>query len=106
MGSGEQPGMATALFEVTMSSPGNRPPPLTVEERCALSLSATGRTVTEVGEAMGTSPEVVRLWLASVIEKLGARSKLEAVLIAARRGVLDLDPGDHHSHPDRPAGAP
>ena len=75
-----------------MSPPGDRSLPLTVEERRALGLSATGLTVTEVAEAMGTSPEVVRLWLASAIEKLGARSKLEAVLIAARRGELDLAP--------------
>ena len=72
------------LDEVSMSHPGDRSLPLTVEERRALSLSATGLTVTEVAEAMGTSPEVVRLWLASAIDKLGARSKLEAVLIAGR----------------------
>jgi hypothetical protein len=37
---------------------------------------------------MGTSSEVVRVWLASAIEKLGARFKLEAVIIAARRGEI------------------
>ena len=41
---------------------------------------------------MGTSSEVVRVWLASAIDKLGARSKLEAVVIAARRGQIGLSP--------------
>ena len=38
---------------------------------------------------MDTSPAVVRVWLASAVDKLGARSKLEAVLIAGRTGQLD-----------------
>jgi DNA-binding NarL/FixJ family response regulator len=75
-----------------MSSPGNRSLPLTVEECRALSFSARGLGVSEVAEAMGTSSEVVRVWLASGIEKLGARSKLEAVIIAARRGEIGLSP--------------
>jgi two-component system, NarL family, nitrate/nitrite response regulator NarL len=62
---------------------------LTVEERTALSLSARGLVVTEVAEDMGASPADVRLWLASTIDKLGARSKLEAVLIADRTGQFD-----------------
>jgi DNA-binding NarL/FixJ family response regulator len=48
--------------------------------------------VTEVAEAMCASPDTVRVWLASAIDKLGARSKLEAVIIAARRGEIDLSP--------------
>jgi DNA-binding NarL/FixJ family response regulator len=73
-----------------MSSPGNRSLPLTIEERRALSFSARGLGVTEVAEAMGTSSAVVRVWLATGIDKLGAHSKLEAVVIAARRGDLNL----------------
>ena len=63
---------------------------LNAEERRALNLSARGLGVTEVAEAMGTSSEVVRVWLASAIDVLGAHSKLEAVLMAARRGEIDL----------------
>src|SRR6185295_10714550 len=61
---------------------------LTADERTDLALSATGLVVSEVAEAMDQSPGVVRGWLASSIKKLGARSKLEAVLIAARTGPL------------------
>jgi DNA-binding NarL/FixJ family response regulator len=82
--------MATTHYEVSMSSPGNPSLPLTVEERRALSLSARGLSVTDVAEAMGISAAVVSVWLSSAIEKLGARSKLEAVIIAARRGEIDL----------------
>jgi two-component system response regulator DesR len=90
---GDQPGTATTLLsEVSMSSPDARSLPLTVGERRALRLSARGLTVAEVAEDMCTSPSDVRSWLASAIDKLGARSKLEAVIIAARRGEIGLSP--------------
>jgi len=55
-----------------------------------LTASATGLVVAEVAEVMGLTPDEVRAALASTVTKLGARSKLEAVLIACRRGELDL----------------
>jgi DNA-binding NarL/FixJ family response regulator len=70
-------------------SSSRRTDPLTVEERAALSLSATGLVVTEVARALGVSPELVREWLASAAKKLRARSKLEAIVIADRLGELD-----------------
>jgi LuxR family maltose regulon positive regulatory protein len=82
--------MATTLFEVSMSSPGGHSADLTEGERRALRLSAQGLLVPEVAEEMCASPDTVRAVLASAIAKLGARSKLEAVIIAARRGDLDL----------------
>ena len=72
-----------------MSSPGDRSRGLTEGERRALRLSAQGLVVSEVAEMMCASPDTVREWLASAITKLGARSKLEAVVIAARRGEFD-----------------
>jgi two-component system response regulator DesR len=66
--------------------------PLTTEERAALSISATGLVVADVAAIMHVPPALVREWLASAVEKLGARSKLEAVLIAARTGQLDPVP--------------
>jgi DNA-binding NarL/FixJ family response regulator len=75
-----------------MSSLGDRSLPLTAEERRALSLSADGLVVTEVAEALRASPEVVHLWLSSAIEKLRAGSKLEAVLVALRDGLIDPSP--------------
>jgi DNA-binding NarL/FixJ family response regulator len=76
-------------LEVWMSSSIRGTYPLTAEERAALSLSATGLVVTQVAETMHVPPDLAREWLASAVEKLGARSKLEAVLIADRTGQLD-----------------
>ena len=64
-------------------------PGLTAEERAALSIAATGLDVSEVARAMHTPPALVRQWLAAAVGKLGARSKLEAVLVADRLGLLD-----------------
>ena len=80
--------MSKTLLGVSMSLSGGRSLPLTSQERHALELSATGRVVGEVADAMGVSPHVVGEWLASAIDKLGARSKLEAIIIAYRRGEL------------------
>lgn len=64
-------------------------PSLTREERVVLTISATGRTSDEVAEQLGPSSASIGQALASAIEKLGARSKLEAVVIALRAGLLD-----------------
>ena len=73
-----------------MTVPDNGISPLTPRECRALELSATGLVIAEVADAMGVSPQVVREWLASAIAKLGARSKLEAIIIALQRGLIDL----------------
>jgi len=66
---------------------------LTTEEWAALSLSATGLTVTEVAVALDASPEAVRAVLASAVRKLGARSKLEAVVLALQTGQISQPAG-------------
>ena len=62
--------------------------PLTVREREAL-LMAEGSSTEEIGERMGVARNTVRNHVQRVLEKLGARSKLEAVAIARRAGLLD-----------------
>ena len=66
---------------------------LTEGERRALGLSARGLLVAEVAEAMCASPDTVRVWLASAITKLGARSKLQAIIVALRRGLIEIPRG-------------
>jgi DNA-binding CsgD family transcriptional regulator len=63
---------------------------LTQLERAVLAASATGLCLAEVAEHLGESPETVRHALASVMTKLGAGSKLEAVVIALRHGIIDI----------------
>ncbi|MFC6087657.1 response regulator [Saccharothrix lopnurensis] len=71
---------------------GRSAPPgvaLTTREREALSLLAEGASTEEMGERMGVARNTVRNHVQRVLEKLGARSKLEAVAIARRDGLLD-----------------
>jgi DNA-binding CsgD family transcriptional regulator len=70
---------------------GDRPR-LTARERDVLRASATGRSTAEVADLLGLSPEVARAAIASAIAKLGAGSKLEAVIVAARRGLISVPP--------------
>jgi DNA-binding CsgD family transcriptional regulator len=62
--------------------------PLTDRQRRVLRLAAHGLTTLAIARRLDTDPSDVRAELAAAIEQLGARSKLEAVLIAARRGEL------------------
>ncbi|GAA1312831.1 hypothetical protein GCM10009634_81280 [Saccharothrix xinjiangensis] len=71
---------------------GRSAPPgtaLTAREREALLLLAEGAGTEEMGERMGVARNTVRNHVQRVLEKLGARSKLEAVVIARRDGLID-----------------
>ena len=63
---------------------------LTRDEQSVLTVSATGRGVAKVAEFLELPDETVRRLIASAVEKLGARSKLEAVILAIRDGLIDL----------------
>jgi DNA-binding NarL/FixJ family response regulator len=58
-----------------------------------LRLASTGILNTEIAEHLGQSPADVRAAFERLFVTLGARSKLEAVLIAHRRGLFDLPDG-------------
>jgi two-component system response regulator DesR len=62
--------------------------PLTEREREALALTWRGATAGEVAERLNLSPGTVRNYLSSAIQKLGARSKIEAARMAEERGWL------------------
>lgn len=62
---------------------------LTARERQALGLLADGASTAEVAERLGVAVNTARNHVQRVLEKLGARSKLEAVAIARREGLLD-----------------
>jgi DNA-binding NarL/FixJ family response regulator len=62
---------------------------LTARERQALGLLADGASTAEVAERLGVAHNTARNHVQRVLEKLGARSKLEAVVIARREGLLD-----------------
>ena len=61
---------------------------LVAGESRVLSLSAEGLTGREVAEQLGWPAERVWDCLVGAIEALGARSKLEAIVLACQRGTL------------------
>jgi len=63
---------------------------LTEEERIVLALVASGLNTSEVATCLARPPEAIRRAIGSALTRLGARSKLEAVTIALRRGLIDL----------------
>jgi DNA-binding NarL/FixJ family response regulator len=65
---------------------------LTTREREVLDLLAHGRSTEEIQAALFLSQHTVRNHVRNVLNKLHARTKLEAVVIAARSGLVDLRP--------------
>ncbi|MGW7072313.1 response regulator [Streptomyces sp. NPDC054855] len=61
---------------------------LTPREREALQLLGQGRTTAEISDQLGVALNTGRNHVQRVLEKLGARSQLEAVTIARREGLL------------------
>ncbi|MFG2592076.1 response regulator transcription factor [Streptomyces sp. NBC_01166] len=61
---------------------------LTPREREALALLGEGHTTAEISDQLGVALNTVRNHVQRVLEKLGARSQLEAVTIARREGLL------------------
>ncbi|MET9609310.1 response regulator transcription factor [Streptomyces sp. NPDC006512] len=61
---------------------------LTPREREALGLLQEGLTTAEISDQLGVALNTGRNHVQRVLEKLGARSQLEAVVIARREGLL------------------
>jgi two-component system, NarL family, response regulator DesR len=64
------------------------PNPLTERERDVLQLHAEGRTPRDIAAALFLSYGTVRNYLASATDKLGARNRTHAVIIATENGWL------------------
>ena len=62
---------------------------LTPRELEVLRHLARGTSTRGVADAMGVSPETVRTHVQAVRRKLGAQSKLQAVTIGLKRGLID-----------------
>lgn len=66
--------------------------PLTPREQQVLELLATATTSAEMSTVLGVSPNTVRNHVQAVLMKLGAHSRLEAVYLAARQGLIRRGP--------------
>jgi DNA-binding NarL/FixJ family response regulator len=62
---------------------------LTSQEQAVLTVSASGLSVDDVAQSLELSAEAVRAAIASAIEKVGASSKLDAIRLAYRDGLID-----------------
>jgi len=64
---------------------------LTELERCCLSLYANGLVDHEIAQSIGRAAVTVRLCFGNILAKLDARTRVHAVALALRAGVIDLD---------------
>jgi two-component system, NarL family, response regulator len=64
-------------------------PELTRRERQVLEQVADGASNREAATTLGISEHTVGLYVSSILSKLGARSRTEAVSIAVLRGILE-----------------
>ncbi len=67
---------------------------LTARELEVLTLLAKGRPTDVIAEELFLSTHTVRNHISNILSKLGAHSKLEAVAIAVRDGIISLDRPD------------
>jgi len=72
------------------SLPAGDAPALTPRERSVLELVASGLSNRAIAEELGVSEHTVKFHVRSLLDKLGAETRADAVARAARRGVLTL----------------
>ncbi|MEA2493371.1 MAG: hypothetical protein QOJ29_1282, partial [Thermoleophilaceae bacterium] len=76
-----------AVCEITSVPPGE---PLSYRERQVLGLLARGLDGPAIAERLGLSPETVRSYANGAREKIGAKTRTEAVALALIRGEIAL----------------
>ncbi len=88
-----------AVLEPSLSSTWLRPPAapaspgaegLTPREREVLALLAEGLANKAIAQRLGISERTAKFHVESILAKLGAESRSEAIVIAARRGLVAL----------------
>ena len=68
-------------------------PRLTAREADVLQWIADGKTNDEIAKGLSVSVKAIQMHLTHIYEKLGARNRTEALVIAARSGLVVLDGG-------------
>ena len=63
---------------------------LTDREREVLTWVADGKTAWEIGEVLEISHRTVEWYIQQAVQKLGARNRMQAVVIAARDGLIEI----------------
>lgn len=77
--------------------------PLTSREIAAVERVALGLTVDQAAAALNRSPHTVKTQLARALAKLDAHNRTHLIVLAARRGIIDIftDCANPHHHVDR-----
>lgn len=83
--------MISALFGRLRPNEGGARNELTKREREVLGLLAKGRSTAVMSKELHLSEHTVRNHVRNILAKLGAHSKLEAVALAAREGLVTLE---------------
>jgi PAS domain S-box-containing protein len=73
------------------SAPAVTPPELTPRQHEVLVLLGKGLTTAQMAERMGLSPQTVQNHIKALLRSLGVRSRLEAVLLGTRLGLISTD---------------
>jgi DNA-binding NarL/FixJ family response regulator len=81
----------TDLLTQLRHTTNDRGKSLTTREFDVLRLLAVGRTTPAIAAELFVSAHTVRNHISSILSKLGAHSKLEAVAVAVRDGVISLE---------------
>jgi DNA-binding CsgD family transcriptional regulator len=82
--------LASAAAPDAATAQGRRPPPprLTARELDVLTSISSGATNSTAADRLRLRPETVKSYLRSAMRKLGAHTRLEAVVAARRAGLL------------------
>ena len=73
---------------IGMSASGYRLPPLTTREDQVLKLLAAGKNTNDIAEILAIRPLTARNHVSRLLTKLGCRSRLEAVALGTRAGLI------------------
>lgn len=84
---------ATAEIRGLASQPKTEPTsPLTPREQEILQLITAGKTTQEIAAAFYITPGTVRVHIHAVLQKLEARDRTQAVLLALQKGLITNEP--------------
>jgi len=84
------PGLARVLLRPGTPRSGESPSPLTDREREVLELLAQGLPNKTIAQRLRISEHTVKFHVNSILAKLGAESRTEAVVLATRAGLVHL----------------
>ena len=87
---GQAADVAIVLREAPTSGTGDSASELTPRERDVLALMAEGASNKAIARQLGISVHTAKFHVGSILDKLDATGRTDAVAHAARRGVIEL----------------